>query len=117
MAKIININPKSNRLLHIDEWKHYENIPEHTRGALLRYRDKGYEPGGFLASVLANDLMGAVSRADSENKHVLKEICNWIYMRMPSSSWGNADKVETWISHAGASGLLDKINQEAEQDV
>jgi hypothetical protein len=116
MAKIININ-SGKAVLKIDEWKHYETIPEHTRGALLRYRDKGYEPGGFLASVLANELMGAVSRADGENKHVLKEICNWIYHRMPSSSWGNSDKVEAWIGHAGASGRLGKINQEAEQDV
>ncbi len=117
MAKIISIKSKDNKVIPINEWKDYEGVPEHTRGALLRYRDRGLEPGGFLYSVLNNDLFGAVGRADAENIRALKDICGWVYNRLPSSSWGNVDKIEAWISAGGAGGIAKTNSLEVEQDV
>lgn len=114
MAQIININPKINKVIPFNEWKGYEGVPEHTRGALLRYRDRGLEPGGFLVSVLTNDLFGAVGRADAQNIVALKDICSWIYMRMPSMAWGSADRLEDWIKAGGAEGLQKSSAQEEE---
>lgn len=116
MAQIININPNVKKVIHINEWKDYEGVPEHTRGALLRYRDRGYEPGGFLYSVLNNDLFGAVGRADAENIRALKDICGWVYNRLPSASWGNVDKIEAWIRAGGAVGIAKTNSLEVEQD-
>jgi len=114
MAQIININSKTNKVIPFNEWRDYPGVPEHTRDALLRYRDKGLEPGGFLTSVLTNDLFGAVSRADSENIRALKNICSWVFNRMPSSSWGSDERMLDWIQAGGNEGLKKKASQEEE---
>lgn len=72
------------------------NIPIHTQGALSRYVEEGYMPGGFLTAVLCNDLMGAIARADGENIHAIKEICMFVYNRIPADAWGNAEKMRTY---------------------
>lgn len=67
----------------------YESVPNHTIEALERYVFQGYEPGGFLVSVLSNDLTGAVGRADSMNRRALAEIVDFVYNRLPAESWGD----------------------------
>lgn len=110
MAEIINF--KGTKVLELNEWHGYEGVPEHTRAALLRYRDRGYMPGGFLTSVLCNDLTGAVGRADAENIRQLKDICGWVHWRMPASSWGDLSRVEAWVEQGGLEG----INRAAERN-
>lgn len=73
------------------------NVPSHTQGALERYIVHGIEPGGFLTAVLCNDLMGAMSRADIDNKRAIHDICSWIYNEAPSSCHGSYEKMENYI--------------------
>lgn len=42
-------------------------VPPHCFGALYRYYKHGYEPGGFLNSVIRNDAWTAAATADDEN--------------------------------------------------
>ncbi len=39
----------------------------------------GPQGGGFVKAVVENDLMGAVSRADGMNIHLLKFYCSMLY--------------------------------------
>ena len=71
-------------------------IPPHTQGALRRYVEEGYMPGGFLTAVLCNDLFGAVARADDENIQCLKDITTFVYNRMPADAWGSAQKMRDY---------------------
>lgn len=73
------------------------NIPDHTLGALNRYVERGLEPGGFLMSVLCNDLFGAVSRADETNLASLKDICMYVHWEIPADCWGNENKVRAYM--------------------
>ena len=73
------------------------NVPVHTQGALERYIVNGYEPGGFLLAVLSNDRVGAMSRADYENRYALFDICNWIYNCAPRACHGSMEKVYAYI--------------------
>lgn len=116
MAQIININPKINKVVPFNEWHNYDGVPEHTRGALLRYRDRGLEPGGFLTSVLTNDLFGAIGRADAENLQALKVICAWIYNRMPATCWGTPERMQDWITVGGNEGLLRRSSSQEEEN-
>lgn len=104
MATIININNKSN-VIRINEWKNYENIPNQTRDVLLRYRDNGFDPGGFLKNVLTNNLFGAVLVADEKNSLAIIDICKWVHHRLPAHSWGDTFRVNNWIECGGAVGL------------
>jgi hypothetical protein len=78
------------------QWDYFSEVPEHTREALENYFIHGYQPGGFLTSVLANDLVGAVSRADSTNKRRIPEIVNWVVFNAPAGSWGSLEVVDSW---------------------
>lgn len=61
------------------------------------YLMHGYEPGGFLQAVLANDLFLAASRADYNNKQNLASIAQTVYHNMPAGSIGNYDLVRDWL--------------------
>lgn len=73
------------------------NIPEHTLGALNRYVEHGLEPGGFLMSVLCNDLFGAVFRADATNLASLKDICMYVHWQIPCECWGSENRVHAYM--------------------
>lgn len=64
--------------------------------SLENYLIHGYEPGGFLTSVLANDLQLAVGRADHWNKERLPEIVDEVVFKMPSLSIGSYEAVRDW---------------------
>lgn len=64
--------------------------------ALENYLMYGFQPGGFLTSVLANDLYLATGRADHWNKDRLPEIVKAILFRMPNMSYGSYAAVKDW---------------------
>jgi hypothetical protein len=72
------------------------NIPQHTQGALKRYVEHGYMPGGFLTAVLCNDLVRAVCRADHMNQACLADIVKWVYNSMPMAARGSEDNMMNW---------------------
>ena len=74
----------------------YAELPEGLQGGMQRYVEDGIQAGHFLTAVLSNDLLGAVSRADSTNIKLIPEIVRWIYNEAPSSCWGNVEKVQAW---------------------
>lgn len=92
MGHVISIKPVQ------DEFSDFPSIKQSTRDSLIRYRDQRIAPGGFLTSVLDNDLQGAVCRADSDNIMALKDICLWVNWHLPATSWGNPDRVNAWLS-------------------
>jgi hypothetical protein len=88
MIEIIEANKKNKMQI----------IPEHTLGALLRYKNEGIAPGGFLISVLSNDLKESFSRADDLNIANMFAVVRYIYNEMPACSWGSLENVENWIN-------------------
>lgn len=66
--------------------------------ALENYLMHGFEPGGFLTSVLANDLYLAVGRADHWNRDRLPDIINEVIHKMPSWSYGSYTAVKEWCA-------------------
>ena len=71
-------------------------IPEHTRETLVNYLMKGWEPGGFVTSVLAMDLERAVYAADFVNGPAIQPITRWIIEYCPRESWGSYEQVDLW---------------------
>lgn len=81
------------------DYEGYE-VPFHTQVALNNYVFNKLQPGGFLIAVLANDLMGAVSKCDAWNHHYMKDICNFVYNRIPSNAWGSYHAVQKYLESA-----------------
>ncbi len=61
------------------------------------YATIGQPTGGFLEAVLSNDLMGAMGRADEENRADLFEICGYVYNDIPAPCHGSPSKVREWL--------------------
>jgi len=76
------------------------DIPFYTQQSLNLYVFNKIQPGGFLIAVLANDLMGAVSKCDAWNHHHMKDICNFVYNRIPSNAWGSYHAVQKYLESA-----------------
>lgn len=89
----------------------YSRLPEHMRDGMRLYIEKGIPPGSFMTSVLSNDLMGAMGRADHINQNRLFDYCVFLRSHAPIGSFGSPEHVKDWI----ASGGLEGINQAAER--
>lgn len=72
------------------------NLPPHTLESLENYLERGWEPGGFVESMLAQDMERAITVADVVNRHHLYEIGRWIYAYCPEASWGSYEAVKNW---------------------
>jgi hypothetical protein len=67
---------------------YYPEVDENLRGSLERYLNHRIEAGGFLTSVLENDLTGACARADAYNIKILPKIVGYIWNHLPADSRG-----------------------------
>ena len=65
---------------------------------LEHYLMRGFAPGGFTTAVLANDLFGAVARADHWNKKAIAEIAQTVAYLCPDHAVGSYEAVEAWCA-------------------
>jgi hypothetical protein len=87
---------------------YYNDIPEHTKEALMNYFNHCWEPGSFLMSVLTNDLYGAASRADHINRQELAKIAMWVINEAPYGSYGDHETVKDWLNKGYFQQLYEK---------
>ena len=76
----------------------YDKLPDHMRDGAQRYIEEGIHPGGFLMSVLCNNLTESFGRADNTNKGVMLTWVNWLYWDIPAPAWGSEEKVLKWMA-------------------
>lgn len=77
-----------------------ENVPANVIDSLNLFRDHGMDCGGFLHSVLCNDLREAVSRADANNLRIIPDIVFLLHNDYPAGMWGSPDRVRGWRQQA-----------------
>ena len=82
--------------------------------SLENYLMHGYQPGGFLTSVLANDLFMAVGRADDWNKSNLYRIVQEIQYKMNPIAYGSYAAVKEWCYDADGRRSAYAANKEKE---
>ena len=73
-------------------------IPAKTKEAIDRYVNEKILPGGFLQSVLSNNLMGAFGGADDENRKALPEILAYVWNKIPARCCGSPERVRNWVT-------------------
>ena len=67
-------------------------------GGITDYLESGINPGSFLESVICNDLVGAVCRADDDmTRDELKALILWFYNEAPGPSNGSRALMERWM--------------------
>lgn len=73
-------------------------LPQHMAEGIERYITDKIPPGGFLMSVLCNDLKGACAYADYDNRHLLFTYVAFFYNVAPLPCWGSRDNVIAWLT-------------------
>lgn len=63
--------------------------PARAKSSIDAYCELGLPPGDFVRSVLANDLYGAVTRADDVNLPALQHVVAYVVKRVPASLCGS----------------------------
>ena len=77
----------------------YDKIPISTIESLAQYVDHRLPVGGFLSSVLSNNLVDAFARADHANRAILLELITYCHWEIPSQCWGSQEKVRNWLKN------------------
>jgi len=91
-----------------------EMIPEHSMEAIDNYLMRGFEPGGFLTSVITGQYKAALGQADSANKHRFWYICQWLNRHAPIGSTGSSAAFDDWIKNKD--GIRKEYVNQAEAD-
>lgn len=79
----------------------YTKIPDHIMNSMRQYCEEGKPTGSFLRAVFANDLKGAVCRADDTDMSLLPIYINWVLWIAPSACQGSYKKVKEWNGTGG----------------
>tara|TARA_Y100000310_G_scaffold241983_1_gene246141 strand:- start:1817 stop:2092 length:276 start_codon:yes stop_codon:yes gene_type:complete len=85
----------------------YSKVPgsEAMRAGVERYIEKGVIPGDFLQAVIANNLLDAVRRADSQNIALLPEWARFFWNEAPPACWLSRKSMIDWADAGGLQGL------------
>jgi len=67
------------------------------QSSLRLYAEKHVPLGGFLEAVIANDLWGAVGRADRESLAHLRQVVEYVWNELPSACCGSRERYRAWI--------------------
>lgn len=73
-------------------------VPQEFVLRLHEYVNNGVPPGGFMFAVLANDLRGALARADHRNSTGIHSIVSFVYWYVPANAVGSIEAVEKWLA-------------------
>ena len=94
----------------------YDILPAHMQDGFRRYIERGIPGGSFMTAVLTNDLMGAFSRADDENRARLFDTCKFLHWDAPRGCHGSQDAVDYWIKVGGLEGLSKQAERDQRED-
>ena len=83
-------------------------VPPHLHGGLVSWVELGVPPGGFLKSVLENDLTKAVLRADDTSLFGLRPLLQFLINEAPAPCWGSLAAVAHWPEFITASNRRDE---------
>lgn len=79
--------------------KNFNNIPKHLFSALKAYAESGRRTGDCLKTIIANDFMEAMGRADPETVAAFPAIACYIYMEFPAPSHGSYGCYQAWSEY------------------
>ncbi len=85
-----------------------ERLPEHMREVAALWIKRGLPHpevmGGFMRSILLNDLAGAAGNADRANREALADWGMFLWNDVPQAAWGNERKLLEWHAAGGLDG-------------
>jgi len=90
-------------------------VPHHIHDGLATYIVHGLPTGDFLREFMNNNLQGALSRADDQNRYAFFQIGFFLWNHAPAQCWGRAGAWEEWVKRGGLEPLPAPEEQNEEQ--
>ena len=76
-----------------------EGVPEYLHEPLVKYLWDCIHPGWYLAAVLRNDLVTAITHAHTrETEHALGSLVRAFNRVLPGYCWGSPEAVDGWLA-------------------
>jgi hypothetical protein len=75
----------------------YPTVPHPVLTSVIAYVNQHRAVGGFVRSVLENDLQRALGSADGRSLVALREIAKFVYYEVPSNCCGSSKAVAEWL--------------------
>jgi len=75
-------------------------LPGYMVAGVYKYLEHRIAPGSFLSAVIKNDLVGAISRADDQNRNAIRYWAGLLYNEFPQDAWGSEEKFQKWLKEA-----------------
>mgnify|MGYP001822037150 FL=1 len=89
---------KARLLKTLDNFRfHGLRVPGHDHQGIVDYLVDGTPLGDFLKAIAENNLMRAVSNADSSNLRNHTAVGAWFYNEAPSAAWGSEERYTQWV--------------------
>lgn len=86
------------------------HIPFALAAELRDYVQSGERPSPFILAVLRNDLTKSVVEANESELFYLKAVMEFLFAFMPARSWGDPDRVDSWLAGTGMPGYWAKYD-------
>jgi len=83
---------------HLQVTLEEHNVPVSLHEGIIRYIEGHIRPGGFLRSVIVNDLLATYLTADKDNLPMIENIVRWFHAEAPGNCWGSEDAFRDWIN-------------------
>lgn len=84
----------------------YLRLPEPFRSELAGYLENRKPPREFMLALLSNDLRGALTLGNQEDRDALSSLVSWLYKCAPRFSWGSVALVDAWLRGQDERGLV-----------
>ena len=72
-------------------------VPHHIRRGIKNYIENKTPLGGFLSSMLRNDLEGTLNKADGTNQKHIYSIYRWFYNYAPAPCMQYDEWIKEWM--------------------
>lgn len=72
-------------------------VPESLHDGLIEYIGARRPVGGFLAAILSNNLVDAVTRADDINRPQIATVVFFLLNYATATCWGSPAAVKAWL--------------------
>ena len=99
-----------------EEFYRESKIPELTMSGITNFIHRGAMPGGFLTSVLENNLKQTYGSADENNIVAIPSIVQYLYNNAPGICWGSPREVREWMEIGGMDGYAKGVRPKSQQE-
>lgn len=108
--------PTTNSIFRYSESQMREHaaayVPNYMIDGAMAWIMDAQIPGGFLSSLLRNDLMDTIAAADSENQNKLRDWVVFLHNFTPTGCHGSQENFTEWHDIGGLNGMAKRLREQ-----